>query len=68
MTGLRGRLCKLEARATHRGAVVILWPDGVRDGWGRPAKVEGAAVLLVMPARPLTPSQIEVARQSVGEQ
>ena len=68
MSGLRGRLARLEARAVQPGAVVILWPDGVRDGWGRPAKVEGAAVRVVMPARPLTPSQIEAARQAAGEQ
>ncbi|MGY2895448.1 hypothetical protein [Deinococcus sp. UYEF24] len=56
------RLEALEAKAKHRGGVVIVWPDGVRDGWGRPAKVEGAAVLLVMPARAMTPEQIEAAR------
>jgi len=66
--GRLARLEALEAKAAHRGGVVILWPDGVRDGWGRPAKAEGAAVRVVMPARPLTPAQIEAARQAEWEQ
>jgi len=65
--GRRLRLAKLEARTRHRGAVVIRWPDGVRDGWGRPAKVEGAAVLVVMPSQPLTLAQIEAARRAEWE-
>jgi hypothetical protein len=62
VSGQRGRVARLEAKTSKRGGVVIVWPDGVRDGWGRPAKAEGAAVLLVMPARVMTPEQMEAAR------
>ncbi|MDL2343099.1 hypothetical protein QOL99_02930 [Deinococcus sp. MIMF12] len=56
------RVAALEARRGVRRGVVIVWPDGVRDGWGRPAKEEGAALTVRLPSRPMTPGEIEAAR------
>ena len=61
---LRGRLEALEARqAAQTRRVVILWPDGVRDGFGQAAKLEGAALIIPMPQRAMTPGEVEAARQ-----
>lgn len=59
----RDRLRKLEAGRARR-AVVVLWPDGARDGWGRPAKTEAAGVVIPMPRRAMTPEEVEAARGS----
>ena len=60
--GKLARVRALEARHAVRRGVVIVWPDGVRDGHGRPAKVEGAAFVVRLPARALTPGEIQAAR------
>ena len=62
----RGRLARLkvlEAQQQHLN-VVIIFPDlSVRDGWGRPASVEQANIVLRLPNRAMTSEEIEAARR-----
>ncbi|WP_146160582.1 hypothetical protein [Deinococcus arcticus] len=61
-SGTRARLAKLEARQAALRGVVIVWPDGLRDAYGNPAQMTGAAYVVRLPARALTPGEVQAAR------